>query len=283
MLRKKTKRKPLNFVIPIKSKLKGSNSPEDINRYIYTTLNLSIVAKESSGRSVFLKPDGTAIYVLGSASNAVHSYTLGTAFKIDTGVFAASFDVTPNLTSNCYSLFFKPDGTVMYAGGSATDTVCQYNLGVAWDITSAVYAQNVSVAAKSSSQRKIAFSSDGLAMYVLDNSKSLFQYTLGAAWDISTAVYTSTLVISAIAAIDASGLAFSTDGKKMYVNSSTDSIVHQYNLSTAWDITTAAYTGKSQNMSTVDSSAYGCFFSSDMVYMYMIGSSGDKVYEFKNN
>ncbi|MBA7589123.1 hypothetical protein ES708_31198 [subsurface metagenome] len=42
-------------------------------------------------------------------------------------------DTSPN------GVFFKPDGTKMYIMGYATDTVYQYSLSTAWDVSTATY------------------------------------------------------------------------------------------------------------------------------------------------
>jgi len=50
--------------------------------------------------------------------------------------------------TNPSGMFFKPDGTKMYVIGFTGDDVNEYDLSTAWDITTASYLQNFSVAAQ---------------------------------------------------------------------------------------------------------------------------------------
>lgn len=248
-----------------------------IANYSYQNLSLSIGAKDTSPRAVVISSDGSKAYMLGSVSNSVHQYNLSTPHKIDTGVFYGSFSVEDKLTSNAYSLFISSDGTKMYVGGSTTDTVEQYTLGTAWDITTAVYVQSYSVATQSTSQRKIVFNSTGTSMYVLDENKNVYQYTLGTAWDISTASYSKSATLNEVTT--PYSLAFNNDGTTLYASGSAN-IVYQYTLSTAWDLATISYASISKDLTTADLYVRGLCFSNNMIYMYMLGSDSDKIYEF---
>lgn len=251
---------------------------DDIDTYTSNAISLNVKTQESSGRAIYVHPKGTKMYLLGTENDTVIQYNLATAYNISTGSYVGSFSVAGQLVASSYSLFFKSDGTAMYVGGSSTDDVCQYSLSTAWDITTATYVQNFSVADKSTSQRKIVFSDNGVYMYVLNTGKDLHQYTLGTAWDVSTAVFTSTLDLGLIEAAEAFSVALNRGGTKLYASGS-DCIVHQYNLGTPWDISTAADAAKSIDMSGIDGVIWGYTFSGDMKYMYGIGSGNDKIYE----
>ena len=78
--------------------------------------SFSVSAQETTPTSVFFKPDGLKMYVLGFAGDDVNEYNLSTAWNISTATFLQVFsvsaqDVTPNAVS------FKPDGTKMYVVG----------------------------------------------------------------------------------------------------------------------------------------------------------------------
>jgi len=65
-----------------------------------------------------------------------------------------------------YGVAFSSDGTSMYVIGNATDTVYQYTLSTAWDVSTASYAsKNKGVSGTVSSPLCITFSSDGAKMY----------------------------------------------------------------------------------------------------------------------
>jgi sugar lactone lactonase YvrE len=87
-------------------------------------------------------------------------------------------------------LFFKPDGTKMYVIGTVGDDVNEYDLSTAWDITTASYLQNFSVAAQEINPTSIFFKPDGTKMYVVGSvGDDVNEYDLSTAWDVSTASY----------------------------------------------------------------------------------------------
>ena len=67
-------------------------------------------------------------------------------------------------------VFFKPDGLKMYVIGSSGDDVNEYNLSTAWDVSTAVYSQNFSVAAQEGTPGALFFKPDGLKMYIVGSS-----------------------------------------------------------------------------------------------------------------
>lgn len=97
-------------------------------------------------------------------------------------------------------------------------------------------------------QYDCTYGAGGTGMYISPNGQYMYlgsvgsvkQYTLSNSWDISTATLTRTLDVSA-KSTDLSGLSFKVDGLKMYVLDKVDEFIYEYNLSTAWDISTAVF------------------------------------------
>ena len=85
----------------------------------------------------------------------------------------------------------------------------------------------------------IYISPDGLKMFVVDQEApvEVKAYTLSAPWDITSATLTESEDVSAQAV--ATAVFFKPDGYKMYCSSSME--LHEYNLATAWDVTTSAF------------------------------------------
>jgi hypothetical protein len=87
-------------------------------------------------------------------------------------------------------VFFKPDGLKMYIVGLIGDDVNEYDLSTAWDISTASYLQNFSVAAQETFPRGLFFKPDGTKMYICGSTgDDVNEYDLSTAWDISTASY----------------------------------------------------------------------------------------------
>ena len=176
---------------------------------------------------------------------------------------------------------FKTDGTKMYVldnGGS----VFQYSLSTAWNLSTASYdSVSFSVATEELAPQALAFKSDGTKMYVMGTAEDkVFQYSLSTAWDLSTASYDS--VSFSVTSEDAAptGLAFKSDGTKMYVMGSANDTVYQYSLSTAWNLSTASYDSVSFSVATQESGPKGLAFKSNGTRMYLVGTISDTIYQY---
>lgn len=76
-----------------------------------------------------------------------------------------------------------------------------------------------------------------------------------------------------------SGIAFNNDGSKMFISGSGTDRVHEYALSTDFDISTASFT-QYFSVSAQDTSPTGVSFNADGTKMFVVGSTNDRVYEY---
>ena len=200
------------------------------------------------------------------------------AWDISTASYSQNFSVASQEASPV-ELFFKPDGLKMYVLGSNGQDVNEYDLSTAWDVSTASYSQNFSVASQEAAPRGLFFKPDGTKMYIVGSSgDAVNEYDLSTAWDISTASYSQNFSVSA-QEVAPYGVFFRPDGFKMYVSGAAEDNVNEYDLSTAWDISTASFL-QSFSVSAQDGSLFGLFFRDDGLKMYVVGSSNDSVYEY---
>lgn len=200
------------------------------------------------------------------------------AWDVSSSTYIQSKSVSTEETS-LQGVFFKPDGTKMYVTGVDSDSVHEYDLSVAWNITTASYLQNISVSAKSSSPQGVFFKPDGTKMYIIGGwNEVVYEYDLSVAWNVTTALYLQEHSIS-VKSPSPKGIFFKPDGAKMYVIISTGRYVNEYNLGIQWDVTSASY---SQNMTVVaqELAPNGVFFKPDGAKMYVVGNDGDDVNEY---
>ena len=266
---------------------------DDVNEYdlstawdIYSSTyvqNFSVVNQESVPESVFFKPDGTKMYVTGGASDAVYEYNLSTAWDLSTATFVAPetnyFSVAAQ-ANDPTGIFFKPDGTKMYVIGDTNDSVHEYNLSTAWDVTSSSFLQSLNVNAQDNTPSDLFFKPDGTKMYMVGQLRdNVNEYDLSTAWDISTATIESTTFSVAAQETNPQGIFFKPDGTKMYVIGVSGDDVNEYNLSTAWDVSTASFF-QLFSVAAQDATPTGLFFKSDGTKMYVIGQTGDDVNEY---
>ncbi len=74
-------------------------------------------------------------------------------------------------------------------------------------------------------------------------------------------------------------LFFSPDGLKMYVVGGTGDDVNEYNLSTAWVVSSAVYSTVF-SVASEDTLPTGLFFRADGTKMYVVGSTNDSVFQY---
>jgi len=189
--------------------------------------SFSVVAQESQPRDIFFKPDGTKMYVIGTSGDDVNEYDLSTAWDVSTCAYIQSFSVSANEIIP-YGIFFKPDGTKMYVAGDSGNTIDEYDLTTAWDVSTALYLQEFSTVSQDGSPRSLFFRPDGLKMYLVgDGGNTVYEYSLSSAWDVSTASYLQSFSVSA-QETGPSGIFFKGDGSKMYIVGYANDTIYQY-------------------------------------------------------
>jgi hypothetical protein len=178
-------------------------------------------------------------------------------------------------------LFIGSAGTKMYVNGSTGDDVNEYTLGTAWDITTATFVTVFSTAAQDAVPVDLFFKPDGLSMFIMGgNNDIVYQYTLGTAWSVATASYASKSFNVGTQEASPSGLWFKPDGTVMYVIGSVSDAVYQYTLSTAWDVSTASYGGIFYSVAAQDLAPTQVNLSNDGLKMWLLGSTGDDIWEY---
>lgn len=160
------------------------------------------------------RPDGMKFYGMQDTGSCyVEEWDLSAPWDLSTATYVQEFDTTTE-DNTARGVSFSPDGLKMYVLGQQNDTVDEYDLGTAWDVSTAVHLQGFSIAAKDGTPHGLYFREDGKRFYFSGqvNSK-VFCYLMTTAWDVSTAVFLDEI---AIAGGPSYGLTFSRDGLYMY-------------------------------------------------------------------
>lgn len=230
-------------------------------------------------QAVHFKPDGTKMYVAGDVNNRILEYNLSTAWDISTVSYVQFFSATGQETTP-NGVVFKSDGTKMYIIGANSDSVHEYDLSTAWDVSTASYSQNFSVSTEETQPEGLFFKPDGTKMYIIGViSDSVHEYDLSTAWDISTASYLQSFSVSAQA--NAAGdVFFKDDGTKMYVIDPAGYDVNEYDLSTAWDISTASFLQSKLVNAFNEDTPTGLYIKGDGTKVYVVGSDRELITEW---
>ena len=260
----------------------GANAAEtyDIANASYDSVSFSVASQEANPYGLFFKPDGTKMYITGwSIPLAVAEYDLSTAFDISTASHVQDFGVGSQET-NPTGVFFKDDGTKMYVVGQANDNVNEYNLSTAWNISTASYSQNFSVASQETTPRGLYFNNNGTKFFITGSvGDDVNEYSLSTAWDISTASFTTNFSFSS-QETNSAALSFNSDGTKMYIIGFTNDTVFEYDLTTGFDVSTASYNSVSFSVASQDTNPSGIAFNSAGTKMYIIGQANDTIYQY---
>ena len=117
--------------------------------------------------------------------------------------------------------------------GTTNDTVYQYDLSTAWDLSTGSYAsKSLSVSSQETTPAGIAINTDGTKLFVCGfASDAVYQYNMTTAYDLATASYAAISFSVASQASVPKDLSFSTDGRKMYTGSL--GTVYQYSTGTS--------------------------------------------------
>jgi sugar lactone lactonase YvrE len=250
----------------------------DVSEAAYSQ-NFSVATEETNPRSIAFNSDGTKMFVVGNIGDDVNEYTLSTGFDVSTATYSQNFSVASQ-DSVPHGIAFNANGTKMFIVGDTGDDVNEYTLSTGFDISTASYSQNFSVAAQETSPRGIAFNSDGTKMFIVGLSGvNVNEYTLSTGFDVSTASYSQNFSVSSQEATP-TGIAFNSDGTKMFIVGYTGDDVNEYTLSTGFDVSTASFVD-SFSVASQEANPQGIAFNTDGSKMFIVGNTGDAVYEYE--
>ncbi len=204
--------------------------------------------------------------------------------------FKQSIDISSD-TAHLRGVTFKPDGSRMYVTTDEdSPTVIQYRLSSAFDISTATIISEDELEGHGGDFDKphaIEFKPDGKVMYVIRSESgnvSVQQFTLSTAWDTQTLSYETRQVINGggdcSTNVQIRALAFKPDGTRMFVSQEGAEVVSQYDLTTAWDVSSATNNVCSNSFGGQEADMRNIQFNSDGTIMYLGGSDGDDINKY---
>jgi sugar lactone lactonase YvrE len=238
----------------------------------------SVSAQEVTPTGIAFNTDGTKMFIVGNSGDDVNEYTLSTGFDVSTASFVDSFSVSAQETLP-QDIAFNTDGTKMFIVGAAGQDVNEYTLSTGFDVSTASFVDSFSVASQDTSPQGIAFNTDGTKMFIVGIAgQDVNEYTLSTGFDVSTASFVDSFSVSA-QETSPRGIAFNTDGTKMFIVGSDGDAVNEYTLSTGFDVSTASFVD-SFSVSAQETAPEGIAFNTDGSKMFIVGSTGDDVNEY---
>lgn len=236
------------------------------------TASLSISSQTGSNpRGIFFKPDGTKLYVTSNTNDRVYQYSLSSSYDLSTATYDSKSVLVSAKETDIKSVFFKTNGTEMYIVGNSSDSVHQYTLSTAWDVSTATFTRSFSVASQTTTPSALFFRNNGTTMYV-GGQYYVYQYTLSTPWDISTASFTKDREL----AVASPG----NDINSIFISDTGDYLFYSNENGPLGTTEISKFTFGSFRVSDKDLTPTGVFFKPDGMKMYFSGSTGDKVYQY---
>ena len=245
-------------------------------------------------RDIFFKSDGTSVYILGGIGPKVYQYTCSPAWTTSGLKYVGSFDLSDREITP-QGMYIGNSGAKLYvigtgSGDSTSDgrLVLEYDI-TSWNITTAAYLRqkDLGIAGPGfvDNPSGIAFKPDGSVMYVLGSSDAkVYSYSItpGSEWNISAATYNNSFTVAEDNL--PTGMTFNGDGTRLYVTGSTNDVVIDYKLTSAYDVSSAVFM-ESISVSDREEEITGVQLRIDGTgnsgkKMYIIGLDSDSIVEY---
>lgn len=245
-------------------------------------LCFDLSSEEGSPFGMAFSTDGTKMYMSGEVQETVFQYTLSTPWNLSSASDSGLSKVVTSQDGSPYQLSFSSDGTKMFVFGSGNNTVYQYTLSTAWNVSSANW-DGVSFSWLATGQdldpSGMSFKSDGTKLYLVGNfSDAIYQYTLSTPWSLGSVVYDSVSFSTTGEDFTPVDVQFSSDGLKMFLVGGGNDDIFQYTLGTAWVVSSAVYDNEA--FATGDTNPRSVGFKSDGTKMYVLGGTGVEVCQY---
>ena len=261
-------------------------------------------AGQNQPTGVQFNPDGTRMYVNGVSGNWILQYSLDTPFdvsSVNNDLAGQICNFGGSIAKDGANLEFNSDGTKIFMVDRADETIEQFKLTTAYDISTCVHEDEITLGITTLAD--IAFSRDGMKLFAYDQDGggknavyAVEQYSLTSPYNLTNATLVATYTgpngdIRDNIQQFAQAMVFNIDGTKMYITggnttaTATNGGVYEFTLSSPFDVSGAiTYEGEFDPSAQVGQIA-GLTFSANGSKMYITdftnGSIGNRgVYEY---
>lgn len=195
---------------------------------------------------IFISPDGTKLITCGqtavvnaglgivAAEDRAYYLTLSTAWDITTATLVSSLRFAindaglPAAETAPQGITFNDTGTIMYVVGSTNDNIYQYTLTTAYNVATATYSKQLSIASVEAGGTGIRFNTAGTRLYLIGStSDSIVEYRLTTAWDIATAVVYDKIYVGNLEATT-TGIFLDESSGNAYIVGTANDLVTRY-------------------------------------------------------
>lgn len=246
------------------------------------------VIKDGEGeRKIVKNNSGTWQYNNDAGTSTVIGYDLSSSASLNKTLSYNSQEAQGT------AMAFNNNGTKLYLIGEQNNLIHEYTLSTAYDISTSSY-NSVTFNPSVLTPLDIKWKPDGTKLYVMDYDSSvrgtIYTFNVSTPWDITTASSASETFRGNAQDNSFIKFAFKTDGTMLFKLGRQGNRVHAYNLSTAWDVSSATYASAELPManvvanSTVGTSMNGLAFNSSGTKLFVAvyhssNTSNNRIYE----
>jgi len=203
--------------------------------------SVNLTSGEGSPTDVTFKTDGTTFYICGVGNDRVVQYNMTEAWNVNTSSLGLTFNVNSQLSLTApQAIQLSRDGTYLYIVDSAVDIVYQLQLSEAWNVNTATYLTQKSIAAFDGGPSGLYFNANGTSMFLGGNSNDrVKEFRLSTAWNVNTATIYANSANYNLFSPSMTGITFANNGSILYVTDATYDLVHQLPMTESWNVNTA--------------------------------------------
>ncbi len=208
---------------------------------------------DSNTYSVEVSPDGRYLYFGGTTADTINQFTMENQWDISTNptnnLFSPGYEQINKRLDNIYGigsgdgyvrgLEFNNDGTKLYLIGRGDDNIQQFTLSTAYAVGTASYDGAYNVGGDGlGSPYGFRWNNDGTKFFVVDYGlDSVIEYSASNAYDVTSGTITEGTNYS-VSSYETNpfDVGFNADGTQMFVIGSTSDKIHEWTLSTGFDL-----------------------------------------------
>lgn len=178
---------------------------------------------------------------------------------------------------------FSNDGLKVFVVGAQNDSIYEYALGSAFDLTTISGVQVTKpIGGQDGGPQGIVFNDTGSKLFLIGGiTDTIYEYTLSTPFDMNTLVYSG--VSKAIDTVDDTprGITLNNNGTKLFFSGGQHDAIYEFDLGTPYDLSTLSSLQVTAIVASEDTNPSGIAFNSTGNKIFMVGSQHDSIYEYE--
>lgn len=242
----------------------------------------STILEETNSSGIAFNSSGTRMYVLGNTGDDINNYTLSTPWKVETAVYNGVYVVSTQTGTTPITIVPNSTATKMFVLSGTNRAIYLYTTSSAGSFVTGLvsYYSSLSVSTEDTNPQGIAISHDDTRLYMLGaTNRSVYEYTLGSGGILVGASYSGNSVNLSSFITTPRDLFLGKNGTRLYITDISTKRLYQFNMSTAYSLSTATYVGYYDLPAIVNTTA-GLFFKPDGKAFFTVDSTSDHVFKY---